>query len=404
MKMSISLRKFPYPYRCAIAICSDIDATETTKRFVELQKFLCTDKQTSVGKGISLEIGSSFWFFRNSDHSGISYFDGLSSTETDFAPVCRKLIKAGFIDVLHTYGDFNRGGFNKKYAELSINELIKQNLEIKTWVNHGNDLNAQNIGKLSAYCGADSTSEHYHLDLLTKYGVKYFWISQLTHLVGQDSKRTFNNTLKNQIQKLLAVKYYGKQENPFFSNQLMKKVLQKDGKEINAFMRFINPWGKYSYTEAANLPNQLNEKILNELKSNEGYLILYTHLGNYNNPKKILPDQTVMTLQNLSQEYKSGNIFVTTTTRLLTYYEMINSLCFDVQNVENKILINISFKNGFVPSEKDLEGLTFYTKQPDNTEILFNGKKLNTICNPKDQNCDYSISIPWNKLVWPDSI
>lgn len=401
MNKSKILRKFPYPFKCALAICSDIDATTSVERFVELQKFLCTDEQTSVGAGISLEIGNSFWFFRNSDHLGISYFSGLSSTETDFAPVCRKLIKAGFIDVLHTYGDFNSGGFNRKYADLSINELIKQNLKIKTWVNHGNDLNAQNIGKLSAYCGADLTSEHYHLELLTKYGIKYFWISQLTHLVGQDSKKTFNNTLKNQLQKLLAVKYYGKQENPFFSNQLMKRVLQKDGKEVNAFMRFINPWGKYSYTDAANLPNQLNAKILEELKNNEGYLILYTHLGNYNNPQKILPDQTVKTLQNLSQENESGNIFVTTTTRLLTYYEVISLIIVDVKMNGDKRIINISFKENFLPLADDLSGLSFYTNNPENTFVYFNNTQLKTISNSADYTGRLSVSIPWKKLMFP---
>ncbi|MDP2365841.1 MAG: hypothetical protein Q8M94_18980, partial [Ignavibacteria bacterium] len=167
------IRKFPYPYKCALAICSDIDAIISVERFLELQKFLCTDKETTAGKGISLEIGNSFLFFRNSDHPGISYFNGLSKVETDFAPVCRELIKSGFIDVLHTYGDFNLGGFNRDYAETSIEELICNNLKLKTWVNHGNKLNSQNVGGLPEFIGDSPGTKSYHLDLLKKYGMKY---------------------------------------------------------------------------------------------------------------------------------------------------------------------------------------------------------------------------------------
>jgi hypothetical protein len=404
MKNLICIRKFPFPYRCAVAICSDVDATSSTKKYIELQKFLCTDKSTSCGNGLLLEIGNSFWFFRNSDYYGLSYFDGLTKNETDFAPVCRELIKTGFVDVLHTFGDFNIGGFERKFAEFSIEEMIKHNLNIKTWVNHGNLLNTQNIGSLTDYKGADPTNKSYHLDLSIKFGIKYFWTSQLTHLVGQDSNLTTKNQFKNLLQRFLAIKYYGKQVNPFLSNRLMEKVKQKDGNEINTFMRFINPWGKYSYTDAKNFSRQLNSTILNELKINEGYLILYTHLGNYNNPNKILPDETVKELRNLASEFFNGEIFVTTPTRLLTYYEMFNSLKFEVQYIQDRTIISLRFKDTAEPKLEDLSGLTFYTSSAEKTSLFFNGKQLKSIINPADYTGKTSISIPLQKLDFPESI
>lgn len=404
MDSKISLRKFPFPFQCALAICSDVDATESLGRYLELQKFLCTDEETSSGKGLSLDIGNSFWFFRNSDHPGISYFKGLTSVETDFAPYCCELIKSGYIDVLHTYGDFNNGGFQRKYAELSVNEMLKQNLDIKTWVNHGNKLNSQNIGNLYHFYGDKKTSEYYHMDLLRQTGIKYFWISQLTHLVGQDSNFTTTNFVKNHLQKLLAIKYYKRQVNPFFTNQLMKNVTLADGEIINAFMRFINPWGKYSYTDAENFPRQINEKVINELKNNNGYLILYTHLGNYKNMNEILPQKTCSVLRYLADENSKGNIFITTTTRLLTFYHVYNNLKFRIELVGKEIRINLLQNEAAQISPTDLNGITFYTDDPENTEMFLDKKPLKKVVNPIDSTGKKSISIPWQKLEFPSDL
>ena len=402
MKNPVSLRKFPYPFKCALAICSDVDATPSVEKFVELQKFLCTDENTSSGIGVSLEIGNSFWFFRNSDHDGISYFDQLTKEETAFAPICRELIRSGHTDVLHTYGDFSNGGFSRKYAEQAIDELVKRDLKVKTWVNHGNNLNSQNIGGIKEYLGAKPKNDSYHLDLLKEYGIKYFWTSQLTHLVGQDSNFSAVNLLKNQLQKMLAVKYLGKQIPPFFSNKLMDKIKQDDGNEINSFMRFINPWGKYSYTDANNFSNQLSLKVISELKANEGFMILYTHLGNYNNPNKILPVATVESLRNLANENSCGNIFITTTTRLLTYYEVYSLINVEEKIINDKRIINLSFKDDLLVSGADLSGLTFYTDNPENTFVFLNNTQLETITNSVDQTGRLSISIPWKKLSFPN--
>ncbi|MFO7524813.1 MAG: hypothetical protein R6W68_05125 [Ignavibacteriaceae bacterium] len=404
MESKISLRKFPFPFQCALAICSDIDATQSLKRYLELQKFLCTDKATSSGKGVSLEIGNSFWFFRNSGHPGISYFDKLSTNETDFAPYCRLLINSGYIDVLHTYGDFNKGGFHRKFAELSVNEILKHNLEIKTWVNHGNKLNSQNIGGLHHFHGDRRNTDSYHTDLLQQTGIKYFWISQLTHLVGQDSNLTTINVFKNQLQRLLAIKYYKRQVNPFFTNQLMSTVQLEDNSKINAFMRFINPWGKYSYTDAENLPRQINEKVIDELKSNNGYLILYTHLGNYKNMNEILPEKTCSVLRYLADENSKGNIFITTTTRLLTYYHVYKNLKFRIEKAGKEIKINLHKSTDDPISTQELNGFTFYTDDPENTEMYLDNKPLKKVVNPPDSNGKKSISVPWQKLQFPSDL
>ena len=61
--MNVKVRKFPYPYKCAFSISSDIDNATSLEYFVHFMDFLNTDIQTIYGPGLDLEVGNSFWFF-----------------------------------------------------------------------------------------------------------------------------------------------------------------------------------------------------------------------------------------------------------------------------------------------------------------------------------------------------
>lgn len=397
---NIKLRKFPFPYKCGLSICSDLDGCEDISKYIEIQKFLCTNSATKIGEGIDLEVGNSFWFFRNSAKSGISYFQNLSKKETYYTPILRELIEAGIIDVIHTYGDFNNGGFERKYAEIALDEIKKKNLVINTWVNHGNRLNVQNIGNLKWFNGDNKKSSYYHMDLVKEIGIKYFWISQVTHLVGQDAKYSLNNLAKNQIQRGLALKYWRKQIPPFFSNKLLEEVKLRDNSIIKAFMRFINPWGKYSYTDINNIPYQINRTILMELIKNQGYLVLYTHLGNNSLNSTLIPENSKKHLLELAKEYYNGNIFITTTTRLLNYNEVTNGIKFKI-NIENGFYVIIIDGSDPNLDKNMLEGITLYTDEPEKTLVKFRDEILITQTNGKDFTGRFSISIPWIKNEFP---
>lgn len=80
---TVSLRKFPYPYRCAIAICSDLDRT-TREQFLALHEFLNTRRMTKLGPGLGLEIGDTFWMYsvRPDTNDSFSYFEGISDQKS----------------------------------------------------------------------------------------------------------------------------------------------------------------------------------------------------------------------------------------------------------------------------------------------------------------------------------
>ena len=129
-----------------MAISSDIDNATSIESFIEIMKMLNGSKKTKFGDGLGLEIGNSFWFFNNSGKKQLSYFNRLTSKESEFAPYCRELWSSGHLDVLHSYGNFDCGEFHRKYAEIAVNELKKNNVAIPVWVNHGIFPNTQSVG------------------------------------------------------------------------------------------------------------------------------------------------------------------------------------------------------------------------------------------------------------------
>ena len=116
--IKIELLKYPYPYQAALAICSDIDGTRL-QDFIAMHRFLNTDQDTELGKGLQLPIADSFWM-TDRPHlpdAAFSYFNGSDGTVSDAAPIIRDGIRAGIIDVMHGYGNFgSRGDFTRTLA------------------------------------------------------------------------------------------------------------------------------------------------------------------------------------------------------------------------------------------------------------------------------------------------
>src|SRR3989304_2925427 len=129
-KNEVSIRKFPYPYKAAVAIASDIDSTNTVEEFINIHEFLNTKKMTNMGEGVGLEIADSFFMFHPKNH--FSYF---SNREIDKF-IIRKFIKAGYIDSIHSWGD---GYSDRNDAKKTVNELKNYNLNLKIWINHSKE-------------------------------------------------------------------------------------------------------------------------------------------------------------------------------------------------------------------------------------------------------------------------
>jgi hypothetical protein len=416
---TVELRKFPYPYKAAFTIASDVDDTDSRDELVHIHKKISSEKN-----GFDLDIGDSFWMYNEQRedmkdslydiHSfykkfsgptpflGISIFDGLSFTESKDAGVIKNLIRKGFIDALHSYGHFSANTFKREYAAEAIKYLKQNNLKFDVWIQHGGHENTNNVGPWPWQLGDNPNTKEYHTDLTVPYGIKFYWTGQMTHCIGQDGNFNLETSVKQIVEWLQD--FYINIGSPIYKhdNELVTVLTLDDGQKIFDFVRYINRWGKYEITDEASLKYQLNSEILDELIDNEGYLIQYTHLGaNYGYP--YLSYETMQLLEYAKQKQDAGELLVSTTSKLLNYYVHRKYLNWDYELKDNhlKIIIkNISneVEGKYVPTVKELEGITFYIPANVDCEILLNNKPIKFINNPKDFEGRNSVSIKWNFL------
>jgi len=427
VKHDVCLRKYPYPYRCALAICSDIDNTRRAD-FLEIHKFLNTDMETNMGRGIGLEIGDSFWMFNANheiDKNDFSYFRGTSADYSPDRDIMVAFIRAGFIDCLHTYGNFsNVGGFRRELAIKAIDELKKNKLEIVVWIDHGDMHNFQNIatptslGDSPYRISADGTkipNSEYHADLTVPYGVKFIWTG-LTDTWGQDRfvnplevifKKDFIRKVVSDLASIVAGSKRIKEflhEMPFFDNRMIRPYKLRDGHLVYGFRRY----GRFGKDDAEALHAVLTEKNLGSLIRKQATSIIYVHLGKKRfSQERIFSDRVTDSLRRLEKAYKSGDVYVTTTSRLLKYCLMHDGLDWDVEKSREGVSIILkpgqhqSLAGTFL-NKNYLQGMTFYTKNPERTRIVLVNEELKVNVNDKDHTGQYSISIPSGQLTTKD--
>jgi len=406
----IVLRKFPFPYCSTLAIANDLDNTISVKTYFTMMDYLNSTSQTYFGQGLGLEIGNSFWFFNGTRTSQVSYFSHLTQKETSFAGRCRELWKSGHIDTLHTFGNFDDGGFHRKYAEAGINELQKNGATIPVWINHGTKNNTQNIGSDDSFRGAVKDSNSYHMDITMLAGFRYYWLGRMTHVIGQNAKRNINILSKTFLQNVInSVKYRSINDAllSYSDNQVMHSNVLQDGSIIWDFQRWINAWGRETFLDVHDFIIQINPRIINTLIKNEGVMILYTHFNENLIFNNAIPQALQSALQNIKVLFDSGKLLVATVSRLLNYIEISTYISYDIiENNHRRVIILNQFLHtplgDRIITLSDLLGLTFYYKGNVPPQIRFMKKEIQINQNKSDKTGFLSVSIPWKQLEYPN--
>jgi hypothetical protein len=381
-KTSARLRKFPYPYKAALTILSDRHGLQTAGEFRLFHRFLNTTQETPKGKGLGLEIGDTFWFY---DELGrFSYFDKYSNRLSDQAPVIRDYYASGYIDCLHTWGDFSNLPFERKYAEWVVEECAATGMTLPIWVNHGNVHNTHNINRdVPHHQGAKPGSSSFHVDLLFQAGFRVLW-RFLTPIIGQDrplslgehlsigseqsSSRASFVTKRIAKRSLMAIdrelggicRYH--REN--MDNEFLAEATLDNGQRVHEFRRFNNhPVNIWHGMHVPDLLRQLHADVLDRLTEVGGYMVVYNHLeyGDFYHP------DIVAVLRDLGRREQEGNIWVTTTAKLVRYNQVFHGLRWSEQmSSGGAIVISIEPTRtdsvfGSTPvTSGDLEGITFF--------------------------------------------
>lgn len=404
----VTLRKFPYPYRSAMTISSDIDRTETLDEFLKIQKFLNSKAMTNMGEGVGLDIGNSFFFYESADRT-ISYFN----KDPYVRETIKNFIKSGKIDVLHSYG--KKSDFKRNDAIVALRELMDNNSMVDVWIDHTKS--SDNFGDDVTLGQGDKTdSEGFHADITIEYGIKFVWLGRVTMITGQsvpftlgtftsifDSKYPLNSFIN--IGKELAKNVLGVFGNKKYAmhktNDLVRIITLDDGQRAYEFMRFDNYWrGVGKGANSKNLAYTISKKSLDRLKETTGYMIVYTHLGMNSDCGQYVCQETRYAIRNLAREYRAGHIFVTTTSKLLNYYINNKYLNWSFENKKGESIIRIHnvedpVFGSFVPSIEELDGMTFYVPNKNKAMIYINNTEISDLRrNAPDYTKRESVTIP----------
>lgn len=358
----IVLRHCPPPYRAMVAICSDIDQTRIDV-FREIHRFMNTREETCIGRGVGLDIADSLWMYK-SPHSNVfrdnlAYFTDYGWTRPGpYADELMDYARAGWIDTLHTYGNFNLlpahpSKFTREHAIHALDILEKNGVELRVWVNHGGRGNRQNIGDEAWYEGDDPESSAYHLDFLKDYGTEYIWSHAGADQLGapsvvsaralRDGARMFGFPRLTIVRDCRAAAHLGK--------------LRGFGYSEGAAGTRLHAWLPQA------LALQLGDEALGSLVEQRHLCVFAQHLGALA-PMTTFDREMAAALRRLRRWQDDGLILVARTSRLLHYNRVRDHLRFKVVSGGDRLVIDIEavedpVRGRWLPELEDLRGVTF---------------------------------------------
>jgi hypothetical protein len=380
---AVSMRPWPYPYRAALAICSDLDETPTAADYFEMARFLNTNEQTRLGIGVNLEIGNSIYF--DMPASQFSYWNGDDAARAHL----RALIQSGYVDCLHSFGDL---AATRGHAGRALDDLARHGCGLKVWIDHA--VAPSNFGADIMQGSGDVVgSEVYHADLTMAFGIEYVWRGRVTSVIGQDAARRLSGiasprhpvasalTVAREAAKGALARAHHAKYAPHAANDLLWPAALRSGQPAVEFLRSNPSWAGISVHDTA---DGLGEVI------NAGLL------------HRLVDRQAACVLELVARARSDGELMVTTTRRLLDFCRARRTASWTATADGDGVRIDIS--TAALPSieRRRLEGLTFYTETASRVRLVVDGRDEQALrVNPPDHTGCPSVSIAWPRLSFP---
>ncbi|HEY7840775.1 MAG TPA: hypothetical protein VIC61_04330, partial [Gammaproteobacteria bacterium] len=332
---AVRLRTLPLNSRAMVAISSDVDGA-TLETFRELHRFLNTTEPGPMGVGLGLDIADSMWVFtenvRPPTPVRMALVAGFGTNVLQpHADEMARYARAGWIDTLHTWGNYSRAArtgvaFERSHAQQALTLLNGLGIRLPVWVNHGNKQNRQNIGPEAWMEGDRPGSAAYHSDLLPGLGIRYLCF---------EHRAPVTSTV------------------PFEARGL------NDGGRIWSFTRSAcvavdrPDWiaRRYGVTAAPNgsiwawhpqtLHLQISDANLDAMIENSAAVVIAQHLG-FHSPLRRLNRATLDALANLASRARTGDILVARTSRLLDFVVARTHLQFGAVDRGDRVIVDVA--------------------------------------------------------------
>lgn len=398
----LALRPVPYPYRAALAICSDLDETPDRQVYWEISRYLNTSQSTPMGPGVGLEVGNSIYFDMPPDQ--FAYWN----TDDHGRAMVRALIRSGHIDSFHSYGDL---ATTRAHAERALAELEGHGCPLGIWIDHA--VAPSNFGADIMRGRGDIPGDAvYHADLTCGAGVQYVWRGRITSVIGQDVDRSLRAIFDGRhaaastrvLAKEWAKGWLGRLGSAKYAlhapNEVLRRATLRDGQVVWEFLRSNPYWGGVENgATAAGLAAVLTRRFLDALVERGGVSLVYTHLGKVTDRREPLPPATRAALQTLASYDSDGRILVTTTRRLLDWCRRRRQAAVDVAEAGRSLRVDVRLPDG----ETRFDGLTLYVPAERDVQVALNGQAIEGLQrNPPDHTGRPSVSVAWSRLAFPE--
>jgi hypothetical protein len=399
------MRALPYPYRAALAICSDLDLTPNRQVYAECSRYLNTQDSTSMGRGLGLEVGNTIYFDMADQ---FAYWN----TDEEGRDMARALIRSGHIDCLHSYGDF---ATTRAHAQRALDDLSRHGCRLEVWVDHA--VAPTNFGEdIMKGSGDVPGAAAYHADLTCAAGVRYVWRGRVTSVIGQNVPRTLAGIWRpsspllsgRTALKEAAKGFIGRGDSRYSlhpANRMVRETTLRDGRPVYEFLRSNpHPHGVSVGDTAGGVAEVFTPRMLQRLIDREASTIIYTHLGKIRSEREPFEAPTRTAFEHLARLSHDGAILVTTTRRLLGYGVARERVEASLRTVDGAAHIEVRVRPDTVGplSPADFQGVTFYAADPARTRVFVDGHEVQQLQrNPPDATGRRSVSIPWTRLEFP---
>lgn len=360
-----------------LAISSDIDQT-SIHALRAIHRFINTEDDTPAGPGVGLDFGNSMWMYGASSNkirnTTVCYWNTPNETDrpTPMADELVNYVQTGWIDTLHTYGNFNTipgaRDFERSMAEKAIAELGKRNAHLQLWTNHGNVGNTQNIGAADYMAGDLPGSPSYHADLMTDFGIRFLCAPYRPNIPGQENILT-PSTLKDGG-KVYNWSQFTTVTDDFKVAARASSMDHRGG---------VTASGRYyaQVSQAGMLDAQLSSKVLDDIEGRGVFAIMAQHFGTLG-PMSWPDPAAVSALRRLRRYQDAGRILVARTSRLLNYAANRKAAFWSVIGDDAGPVVDIVKLDDDVfgprrPTLEALRGLTFEAPAHQTIRIAING-------------------------------
>jgi hypothetical protein len=385
---ALSVRPFPYPFVAGMAFANGI-LGYSAPLFEELYGFISGRKATRHGDGLGLEIGGTMWL-----RSGQSHAFGLSENPT--APETARAIalaRSGWLDTLSGTGDTILRG---------IELCERHGIAAPVAVQNGGDAALPSSQDAVRYWSDDRLLE------TDKFG-EYSDYRQPDRLRG--AMEAYN--WEQWSDSARALGGGGDQPIELFNRIILPSSASHGAHAFKRYRGHLQP-------TATTFPVQVTSARLDELQATGGAVVLeaqfglWSLIGRQERPRPIagdiLDDHAIACWRDIAERTVSGQLFVTTLSRLLSFLWLREHLVYSVAREAERWTVQLDGvadasgkTRALTPA--DLNGLSFLVPStaPEvivSTSLASNALDMQRTSDPRAMGMD-AVYRPWTALEFP---